>query len=80
MNNATNINEEKSVLPSNHFRKLTCVASSVGHFQFPKTVQGLVQCVLRLAGCHLLLSHEQDDDVDEQQADEDEGEVDDEIL
>lgn len=79
-NNATNINEEKLVQPSNHFRKLTCIASSVGHFQFPEIVQGLVQCILRLAGCRLLLSHEQDDDVDEQQADEDEGEVDDEIL
>ncbi len=28
-NNATNINEAKSVPPSNHFRKWTCVASSV---------------------------------------------------
>ncbi len=50
------------------------------HHQFPRIVQGLVQRVVRLAGCHFVVSHEQDDDVDEQQAEEDEGEVDDEIL
>lgn len=48
--------------------------------QFPETVQDLAQFIFRLAACHLLVSHEQDDNVDEQEADEDEGEVDDEIL